>query len=205
MPALEIVYVLTNPAMPNLVKIGWTSESDANARIAQLYSTGVPVPFKLDYACKVANGNEVEKALHIAFSPNRVNPRREFFKIEPEQAIAILRLLHTEDATIEIAAQPAGLDEQSIAAGEQLRTRRPNMNFEEMGIPAGSELKSVHDPSTVTVVGPRKVRLGDEELSLTAATRQVMQIDYSVQPGPHWTFNGKLLRDLYEETYGADE
>jgi hypothetical protein len=79
------------------------------------------------------------------------------------------------------------------------------MNFEEMGIPVGSELKSVHDPSTVTVVGPRKVRLGDEELSLTAATRQVMQIDYSVQPGPHWTFNGKLLRDLYEETYGADE
>jgi hypothetical protein len=204
---MPIVYVLTNPAMPNLVKIGRTTDDDANSRIAQLYSTGVPVPFKLEYACRVANGEDVEKALHIAFGPNRVNPRREFFRIESEQVIAILRLLHVEDATREVAAQPAGpeLDEQSIAAGEQLATRRPNLNFEEMGIPVGSELKSVRDGSSVTVVGPRKVRLGDDVISLTAATRKVLQLDYSVAPGPHWTFNGKLIRDLYEETYGDVE
>ena len=47
MPDLEIVYVLTNPAMPGLVKIGRTAGEDAGARIAQLYTTGVPVPFTL--------------------------------------------------------------------------------------------------------------------------------------------------------------
>lgn len=202
---MNIVYVLSNPAMPNLVKIGRTTGTDANARIAQLYTTGVPVPFKLEFACKVENADEVEQALHLAFGPNRVNPRREFFRIDPDQAIAILRLLHTEDATVEVAAQPTGIDEQSLAAAEQLRTRRPPLNFEEMGIPIGAELRSIHNNSTVIVVGPRKVQFGDEVLSLTAATRQALQLDHNVQPGPHWTYNGKRVQDLYEKTYGEVE
>jgi hypothetical protein len=36
---MGIVYVLTNIAMPGIVKIGMTEESDANARIGQLYTT----------------------------------------------------------------------------------------------------------------------------------------------------------------------
>lgn len=97
MSELSVVYVLTNPAMPGLVKIGRTDQDDANTRIAQLYTTGVPVPFKLEFACKVPNSEEVERALHIAFGPSRVNPKREFFTLNADQAIAILRLLHTED------------------------------------------------------------------------------------------------------------
>jgi hypothetical protein len=187
------------------VKIGMTTQEDANARIAQLYATGVPVPFELRYACKVANPAEVEKALHIAFAPHRINPKREFFKIEADQAIAILKLLHTEDATAEVAHQPTGLDTQSIEAGEKLRARRPNMNFVEMGIPIGAKLQSTHGDPSVVVVSEKKVLLGQEEMSLTAATRKVFGTDYSVQPSPHWTYNGKLLDDIYEETYGADE
>ncbi len=202
---LYIVYVLTNPAMPGLVKIGRTTQDDANVRIAQLYGTGVPVPFELRYACKVPNPDEVEKALHIAFAPHRINPKREFFKIEADQAIAILQLLHTEDATAEVAHQPTGLDAQSLEATEKLRSRRPNMNFVEMGIPIGATLQSTHGDSVVTVVSEKKVRLGEEELSLSAATRQVLAIDYNLQPSPHWTFNGQSLSDLYEKTYGGEE
>ena len=40
-----VVYVLTNPAMPGIVKIGKTSRSDIHARLNELYSTGVPLPF----------------------------------------------------------------------------------------------------------------------------------------------------------------
>ncbi len=201
MSSLNIVYVLTNSAMPGLVKIGYTTQDDANSRIAQLYATGVPVPFELQYACKVQNAEEVEKALHVAFSPQRINPKREFFKIEPEQAIAILKLLHTEDATAEIEQQPTTLDQESVIAAEQLKSKRPNMNFFEMGIPIGAELHSVHEPFIVTVIAAKKIRFNSEEMSLTAATRQVLGIEHSVQPSPHWTYQGKLLKDIYEETY----
>jgi len=189
--------------MPGLVKIGYTTQDDANARIAQLYTTGVPVPFELQYACKVQNAEEVEKALHTAFSPNRINPKREFFKIDPEQAIAILKLLHTEDATAEIEKQPTSLDQESVNAAEQLKSKRPNMNFEEMGIPIGAELLSVHGPFIATVCSAKKIIFNSEEMSLTAATRQVLSIEHSVQPSPHWTYQGKLLREYYEETYGT--
>ena len=201
----SIVYVLTNPAMPGLVKIGRTSQEDTATRLSQLYSTGVPVPFELKFACRVQNPDEVELALHTAFGPQRINPKREFFRIDPEQAIAILRLLHTEDATAEVAAQTTGIDEQSLAAGDVLRARRPNLDFHEMGIPDGSKLECPAKGVEAVVVGSKRVRLGDAELSLTAATRQVLQLDYSVQPSPHWTYNGRLLRDIYDETYADPE
>jgi hypothetical protein len=187
--------------MPGLVKIGQTTQDDANVRIGQLYTTGVPVPFSIEYACRVDNPVEVEKALHIAFGPHRVNPRREFFRIEPDQAIAILKLLHTEDATDEIRIQGNDIDAESVQAAESLRSRRPNFNFHEMGIPVGSILHSVDDESTAIVIGPKKVRYKDQELTLTAATRLMLDIDYSVQPGPHWTFEGKSLKELYDDTY----
>ncbi len=201
MANLNIVYVLTNSAMPGLVKIGFTAQDDANSRIAQLYTTGVPVPFELQYACKVQNAEEVEKALHIAFSPQRINPKREFFRIDPEQAIAILKLLHTEDATAEIEQQPTNLDQESVTAAEQLKSKRPNMNFFEMGIVNGSELNSVHSPAIAKVISAKKVLFNGEETSLTAATRQILGIEHSVQPSPHWTFQGKLLKEIYDETY----
>jgi T5orf172 domain len=199
----SIVYVLTNPAMPGLVKIGRTSQEGAKVRITQLYSTGVPVPFTLEFACRVQNDGEVERALHLAFGPSRINPRREFFRIEPEQVIAILKLLHTEDATTEVVQQPSNLDEQSIAAAKELKVRGPRYNLIEMKIDIGSVLQSTHDDTTVIVVGPRKVKLGDDEMSLMAATCRVLAIDYNVRPISYWTYNGRLLTDIYEETYGG--
>lgn len=67
---LEIVYILTNPAMPGLVKIGFTGKDDAKKRIDGLYTTGVPFPFTIEFVCKVRNAAQVESALHTAFGPN---------------------------------------------------------------------------------------------------------------------------------------
>ena len=38
-----IVYLLTNPYMPGLVKIGMTIQEDLEKRMKELYTTGVPV------------------------------------------------------------------------------------------------------------------------------------------------------------------
>ena len=176
---------------------------DVSQRLAQLYTTGVPFPFELAFACKVPNADEVEKALHRAFAPYRANPKREFFNIDAEQAIAILRLLHVQDATAEIARLPTSIPADEVQAGQQYTARRPNLNFREMGIPIGSLLHFIEGEATVTVAGEKKVSLDAEEMSLTAATRQLLGVEYSVAPGPYWTYDGKLLRAIHDETYGV--
>jgi hypothetical protein len=199
--SLQVVYVLTNPAMPGFVKIGKTLIEDVSQRLSQLYTTGVPFPFELAFACKVPNAEEVERALHRAFAPNRANPRREFFNIEADQAIAILKLLHVGDATQEIASMQSGIPADEMEAARQYKARRPNMNFKEMGIPTGATLRFRDGDAVVTVTGDRKVSLDGEETSLTAATRQLLGITHSVQPSPYWSFENKSLSAIYEETY----
>ncbi len=199
---LSVVYVLTNSAMPGLVKIGKTSQEDHNTRVSQLYTTGVPVPFDIEYACRVPNPTEVETALHRAFAPQRINPRREFFAIEPEQAIAILRLLNVEDVTDEVKSETDGISSQDREAATRLRSRRPSLNFEEMGIPIGSQLNSTETEDIATVLDSKRVKFRDSEAtSLTAATREMLNLSYSVKPTPYWSFCGKNLQEIYDETY----
>ena len=72
-----------------------------------------------------------------------------------------------------------------------------------MGIPLGAMLDFVEGDASATVTSARKVRLNDEEMSLTAATRKLLNLEYSVNPGPYWLFRGRSLRDIYNETYPA--
>lgn len=202
--ALQVVYVLTNPAMPGFVKIGKTLLEDVSQRIGQLYTTGVPFPFELAFACKVPNADEVEKALHRAFAPYRANPKREFCNIEPDQAIAILKLLHVEDATAEISNMQTAIPTEEIEAGDQYKARRPNLNFKEIGIPLGSILRFTESDATVVVCGDKKVTLNSEEMSLTAATQQLLGLDYSVAPSSYWTYEGKSLNTINNHTYGQE-
>ena len=71
-----IVYVLTNPAMPGLVKIGKTARESVETHFTELYSTGVPVPFECAYAARVIDEATLEQAFHAAFGPYRLNPTR---------------------------------------------------------------------------------------------------------------------------------
>lgn len=131
------------------------------------------MPFECVYAVEVADCSKVESALHIAFGPSRINPNREFFQIDAEQAVSILKLLGHRDVTPEL-------------------NRKPNLNFKEMGIADGSELVFKEGSVSVTVNGDKKVILNERVMSLTAATREILNLDYSVMPSPYWTFEGRL-------------
>ena len=94
----EIVYLLTNPTMPNLVKIGRTGNLEERIKSLSTHS-GVPVPFECFYACEVADGIKVERALHEAFGDHRINSKREFFRLNPDRAQVILELLSLKNLT----------------------------------------------------------------------------------------------------------
>jgi len=190
--------------MPGLIKIGKTDQ-EADARLSQLYTTGVPVPFKCVMAVKPErSAAEVEQALHQTFEPHRLNPAREFFKVEPDNVVAIMRLLG-KDVTDQVQAaddRDTALTATDRAARERA-DRRPNFNFKEMGIEPGTELRFRDDVTvTVEVVDEKLVRMDDDILSMTAATKRARGIDHPVAPLPHWrTPDGRLLRDIYNEIY----
>ncbi len=205
----QIVYVLTNPAMPGLVKIGKTTQLEVDDRMRQLYGTGVPVPFDCAFACQVRDASEVEKALHFAFGAARINPNREFFRTEPERVVAILKLLKVDDITLQfeasIESDVTAADRQSAQTLKE--ARRPRMNFHELGIPDGSVLVSRDGQHQAIVAGEKKVQFDGETCSLTSATRKILGLadDYPLQPSPHWTFNGRTVKELYEGFHAATE
>lgn len=201
-----LVYLLTNPAMPGIVKIGLTTRGDMNQRLQELFTTGVPVPFDCVFACEVDNCNEVERALHIAFGPQRIHPKREFFKLEPEQPLAILKLFQKKDTTDEVnRVLDAGSTPLDREAGEKLRRqRRPPLDFHLMGIPNGAELVFHDAAETAVVCSNKKVRYRDREVSLTQLTSELLGLDYNIQPTPHWWYGGRSLRDIYDDVF-SDE
>ena len=211
---MGVVYVLSNPAMPGLLKIGHTTANDPVVRMGQLYNTpGVPLPFECERAVDVGDdeiARQLEKALHVAFGPSRVNPRREFFEIDIEQVGAILSAWpQATDVTPQIESNGNGVEAADKEAAERYKKRRPNLNFRELGIAEGSILTSIQigdgvEQATVTVAGEKQVKLEGEEMSLSAATRIMLGMDANspIRPTPYWMFQGRNLSDIYEETHG---
>ena len=196
--------------MPGLVKIGMTTQEDVDKRMKELYTTGVPVPFECQFACTVNNKDcaKIEKALHTAFDPQRVNKNREFFKINVEQARAILELFHHTDVTEEVSDDIQNdLTEDDKAASVKAQLHRPSLNFYEMGMHEGDVLKWREDPTIfVTVSSERKICYNGEITSISSLSAQLKGYKSKhIAPGAYWLYNDKLLSDIYDETYPFEE
>jgi hypothetical protein len=85
------VYVLSNPSMPNLLKIGKTDRDPTEYRVTELYTTGVPERFKLEYFVYVENHHQLERNIHRKFRKQRPNKDREFFLLSVERVVIELR------------------------------------------------------------------------------------------------------------------
>lgn len=74
----RIVYVLANPVMPELVKIGFTSRKEVAKRTAELdRQTGVPLPFQCFYAGEMVDkANDLEKPIQKTFAKDCVSTER---------------------------------------------------------------------------------------------------------------------------------
>ncbi len=84
------VYIMSNPSMPGLLKIGVTQRK-AKIRAKELSSaTGVPTPFVIEFTALVEDPYSVESSVHRALSRARVNGRREFFRVKKAEARAIV-------------------------------------------------------------------------------------------------------------------
>jgi hypothetical protein len=94
------IYCLSNPCMPGILKVGMT-ERTPEERIKELYTTGVALPFKVEFAKKVKYPKAKESTLHILLEQytDRINPRREFFRVSPEEIMKFFDLMDGEMLT----------------------------------------------------------------------------------------------------------
>jgi hypothetical protein len=84
------VYVLSNPTMPGYVKIGFT-DLTPEIRAEQLSrSTGIPLPFKVEWAFHCYNAEQLEKEVHRHLDGQRIAGNREFFDLSIDEAKEIV-------------------------------------------------------------------------------------------------------------------
>lgn len=84
------VYILKNPSMPGLLKIGKTTRS-VEQRCNELWQTGVPTPFEVVEEAYSPNCTELEAMMHDEFAESRISPSREFFAVDKDVAGSALR------------------------------------------------------------------------------------------------------------------
>jgi predicted RNA-binding Zn-ribbon protein involved in translation (DUF1610 family) len=84
------VYVLVSSEKPNLVKIGMTYRNPEERAKELSSSTGVSMPYIVAYKMETPNPERVEKKVHGRLSQKRVNPDREFFRVETNEAIRVI-------------------------------------------------------------------------------------------------------------------
>lgn len=192
----EIVYVFTNEAMPGLVKIGRTAGESVETRLTQLSShSGVPLAFECYFAAEVENAARVEGILHQLFADARVNPRREFFRVDPEKVVLAISI----GKFVEVTPGAAQVDREEQEALEKVKSRRPKLRFEAIGIKAGDVLTFSRDETIRATVAPdgKQVVLDGELLSPSAAALKVLHtLGYkttAASGSEYWMFDGELL------------
>ena len=195
---MGIVYVLSNPAFDNYVKIGRTI--DLEQRLKQLDNTSVPLPFRCVFAIKVDNEVEVEKLVHQAFADVRVRSSREFFEIDAQRVIAALKLTNGEDVT---PKSDIAEDEESIAALERTVAKRKTYSFADAEVAVGDVLTYSRDESiTATVVADKKIEFEGETTSLSKAALILLHRDgYTWKQANGWGYwmkDGETLGERVE-------
>ncbi len=175
----ETVYILSNPRMPGLVKIGRTTVIGLKQRIQMLSSSSsIPMPFVLEFAGTIKHDIPAERLLHQAFKDKRINKKREFFEISPEEAYELLEML--VEKRIFIDEKDLVEDkEDKISLNQAIKKEKKqieNFNFDMVNIEDNEVLYFSKDKNiTCTVNGGNKVLFEGNEETLTSAARKVLK------------------------------
>ena len=138
--------------------------------------------------------SKLEKQLHQLFSESRINPKREFFKVDPEKVVLAISIGGFKEIT-------PGLPQVDLVeqvALEQAKARRPRLRLEALGIKPGDTLTLSRDDSiTANVLDGGKVDFIGEVMSPSAAALKALHsLGYSTPAASgssYWKFDGELL------------
>ena len=92
------VYVISNPAMPGLVKVGYSTK-DPDSRAEELNHTGSPQPYIVEYEILIEEPRDIEQKTHKRLSP--FSAGKEWFQCSVQEAAIAIRQASNGRAILE--------------------------------------------------------------------------------------------------------
>ena len=207
------VYILTNDSFrEDWVKIGRSSRP-VDVRSKELDNTAVPLPFKIYATIQTTKYTNVERIVHKQIdrlTDLRIRQNREFFNVEPTQALDILLDLATaiDDAVVmqyvddkPVQLYPSINNEKPQAVKTEKHVSRKPFEFAMVGLKDGDMITFAPLNIQVKVNGKNKVEFEGRLWSLSAFTGTYLPIEKQNNSGAYqgpkyFTYNNKTLWDL---------
>ena len=207
------VYILTNDSFrEDWVKIGRSSRP-VDVRSKELDNTAVPLPFKVYATIQTTKYTNVERIVHKQIdrlTDLRIRQNREFFNVEPSQALDILLDLATaiDDAVVmqyvddkPVQLYPSINNEKPQAVKTEKHVSRKPFEFAMVGLKDGDMITFAPLNIQVKVNGKNKIEFEGRLWSLSAFTGTYLPIEKQNNSGAYqgpkyFTYNNKTLWDL---------
>lgn len=207
------VYILTNDSFrEDWVKIGRSSRP-VDVRSKELDNTAVPLPFKVYATIQTTKYTNVERIVHKQIdrlTDLRIRQNREFFNVEPSQALDILLDLATaiDDAVVmqyvddkPVQLYPSINNEKPQVVKIEKHVQRKPFEFAMVGLKDGDMITFAPLNIQVKVNGKNKVEFEGRLWSLSAFTGTYLPIEKQNNSGAYqgpkyFTYNNKTLWDL---------
>lgn len=208
-----VIYILTNPAFPQYVKIGYAQ--DLEKRLRQLNrSETLPFAFRA-YAVYDVESELTDKDLHSIIDSLNPDLRtienfdgkkriKEFYAMSAEDAYRLLeciaKISGTTDRLKRMKPEGHEIEDENTAREVQEAARRGPFRFSMCGIKPGEEVVFVEDATKkATVLDDRHVRFDNETTSLSALAKNLLGYDHPVQGTLYFQYKGKILDDIRKE------
>ena len=202
-----VIYILVNPAFPNLVKIGYSDE--VKNRLKSLNSnSGLPDPYHV-YATYKVKKRLKDLKLHDLIDSldsdlKHVN-NREFYEMSPEKAYGILSAIAEINGDEDLLVlNPLNDDFFKTIDGKTTSSvsveKKDPLTFALLNIPIGAELVYKDDVSVVvrTVNDKSSVEYHGNVYSMSGLVKHLKN-GGSWQGGEYFMYEGKKLTDMRKE------
>lgn len=203
-----VIYILTNPAFPHLVKIGYAD--DVVSRLKTLNSnSGIPANFHVYATYEVAARLEDTKIHSIidGLDPTlRYNKKREFYNMTPKRAYDLLDAIATinglqNNLHLNPLNDPYVSNIIDDSTPPEKRTPKPALTFDMINIKAGEELVYTENEAIKVTVDTdlKHVIYNSDRISMSALAQKLLNSKSPVQGTLYFTYNGKRLTEIREE------
>lgn len=201
-----VIYILVNPAFPQIVKIGYTD--NLSDRIRQLSNTNVPDTYHCYAIYKVKKRLEdlrLHKLIDSLDSSLRHVKNKEFYDMPPEKAYDILSAIAQINGDENLLIKNPFNDNYFVSKAESkppevYQHKKTRLTFKMLNIPVGSTLTLATDAKITvqTYDDNNQVIYNGNIYSLSGIAKKLLHIP-TAHGGRHFKYNGKTLVDIREE------